>query len=108
MESLLKHIPSFNSRVWQAHPFPEGNTRTISVFISKYLQSLGYSLNNEIFKNNSVYYRNALVLANYYDNGLDISPDKTCINLFYQKLLLGKEIDLDINTQYVRKLFPNN
>ena len=43
----------------------EGNTRTTAIFTIKYLNSLGFDVNNEPFEKNSWYFRNALVRANY-------------------------------------------
>ena len=36
-EIMVQHIQSFISGIWQIHPFREGNTRTITVFLIKYL-----------------------------------------------------------------------
>ncbi|EMP64500.1 hypothetical protein D819_07182, partial [Streptococcus mutans AC4446] len=36
-ETMVQHIQSFISGIWQIHPFREGNTRTITVFLIKYL-----------------------------------------------------------------------
>ena len=54
------------------HPFGEGNTRSTAVFIIKYLKTFGFNVNNETFAENSWYFRNALVRANYNDlqNGI--------------------------------------
>ena len=41
-----------------------------ALFIEKYLLSLGYDVDNTIFKEKSVYYRNALVRSNYFNNYL--------------------------------------
>lgn len=38
---VIKNITEFSSRIWQVHPFREGNTRTTAVFIEKYLINLG-------------------------------------------------------------------
>ena len=62
---LISHIVKFTSSIWQIHPFGEGNTRTTAVFIEKYLNSMGFNINNDMFKNNSLYFRNALVRSNY-------------------------------------------
>ena len=32
------------------YPFREGNTRTTALFIEKYLESLGYDVDNSMFK----------------------------------------------------------
>ncbi len=57
-EQLIDRIAEFTSRIWQIHPFQEGNTRTIVVFIQKYLLSMGFKVNN------GLYFRYALVRAN--------------------------------------------
>ncbi len=49
--------------IWQTHPFREGNTRTVIVFAVLLAQSLGFTVNHELFKTNSAYVRNALVWA---------------------------------------------
>ena len=33
---------SEKARIWQIHPFAEGNTRTTAVFAMKYLQTFGF------------------------------------------------------------------
>ena len=45
-DELISHIIKFTSSIWQIHPFGEGNTRTIAVFIEKYLNSIGFNINN--------------------------------------------------------------
>ncbi|WP_443738932.1 Fic family protein [Treponema sp.] len=64
-DEAIKHITRFIANIWQIHPFGEGNTRTTAVFTIKYLNSLGFKVNNEPFEKNSWYFRNALVRANY-------------------------------------------
>ena len=63
---VIKNITDFSSSIWQVHPFREGNTRTIALFIEKYLISLGYNVYKSLFKDKSVYFRNALVRGNYF------------------------------------------
>ncbi len=50
-QAIVAHIQSFISGIWQIHPFREGNTRTITVFLIKYLRSLGFDIDNEPFQN---------------------------------------------------------
>jgi fido (protein-threonine AMPylation protein) len=49
----------FISKIWQIHPFREGNTRTIAVFMIKYLRKLGFKVDNEPFKEHSLFFRDA-------------------------------------------------
>lgn len=69
----VKHIAKFTSGIWQIHPFCEGNTRSAAVFIIKYLKTFGFQVNNEIFAENSWYFRNSLARANYNNLGKGIS-----------------------------------
>ncbi|MBQ9180602.1 Fic family protein [Candidatus Saccharibacteria bacterium] len=71
-------MANFMSRIWQVHPFMEGNTRTCSVFIEKYLMSLGYQVDNEFFYHHAKDFRDALVLANYTSipDGIQANPSK--------------------------------
>lgn len=102
---VIKNITDFSSNIWQVHPFREGNTRTTAVFIEKYLISLGYKVDNSLFKDKSVYFRNALVRSNYFNNKLNIKEDKTYLIKFYENLLLGKNNNLHSEDLIVKNLF---
>ena len=105
MVEVINNITKFTSSIWQVHPFREGNTRTIALFIQKYLISLGYNLDNSLFKDKSVYFRNALVRSNYFNNYLDIKEDNSYLIKFYENLLLGKNNNLHSRDLIVRELF---
>ena len=102
---VIKNITDFTSSIWQVHPFREGNTRTTAVFIEKYLISLGYNVDNSLFKDKSVYFRNALVRSNYFNNYLNIKEDKSYLVKFYENLLLGKNNNLHSEDLIVKELF---
>lgn len=102
---VIKNITDFSSNIWQVHPFREGNTRTTAVFIEKYLISLGYNVDNSLFKDKSVYFRNALVRSNYFNNYLNIKEDKRYLIKFYENLLLGKNNNLHSEDLIVKELF---
>ena len=102
---VIKNITDFSSNIWQVHPFREGNTRTTAVFIEKYLINLGYTVDNSLFKDKSVYFRNALVRSNYFNNYLNIKEDKSYLIKFYENLLLGKNNNLHSEDLIVKELF---
>ena len=102
---VIKNITDFSSNIWQVHPFREGNTRTTAVFIEKYLISLGYNVDNSLFKDKSVYFRNALVRSNYFNNYLNIKEDRSYLIKFYENLLLGKNNNLHSEDLIVKELF---
>lgn len=93
-EEQVLNIAKFISDIWQIHPFREGNTRTIAVFAIKYLQSKGFEANNDIFKNNSKYFRDALVLANYENIKNNIKSDFSYLESFFNKFILNKQVEL--------------
>lgn len=102
---VTENITKLSSSIWQVHPFREGNTRTTAVFIEKHLISLGYNVDNSLFKEKSVYFRNALVRSNYFNNYLNIKEDSSYLVKFYENLLLGKNNNLHSTDLIVKKLF---
>ena len=102
---VINNITDFSSRIWQTHPFREGNTRTTAIFIIKYLISLGYQVDNTLFKDKSVYFRNALVRSNYFNNEKNVKEDNRYLIKFYENLLLGKNNNLQSRDLIVKELF---
>lgn len=82
-DEIVEHIVDFVTLLWQNHPFCEGNTRTTAVFVIKYLRSIGFNVDNELFAHNSWYFRNALVRANYRNPLKGIEPDKSFLIQFF-------------------------
>ena len=108
INDVIDNIAKFSSSIWQIHPFKEGNTRTVAVFIQKYLIHMGYNVDNSLFKDKSLYYRNALVRSNYYNNDLNIKEDNSYLIKFYENLLLGKNNNLKIEDEIVKELFKED
>ena len=90
------NISNFTSCIWQVHPFMEGNTRTTVIFMIKYLKDLSYNINYSLFKDNSKYFRNALVRSNYSNDKLNIKEDNSYLISFYENLLLVKNNNLKL------------
>lgn len=93
-DEIVKHITFFVSRLWQIHAFGEGNTRTTAVFTIKYLRSLGYKVDNDIFAEYSWYFRNALVRANYRNLKNGIQENPVFLERFFRNLILGENNEL--------------
>lgn len=101
MEKVIKHFSEFIAGLWQIHPFREGNTRTTAVFAIKYLRTLGLHVENDMFKQHSWYFRNALVRANYRNVMRGIDPTTIYLELFFRNLLLGETNDLQNRSLHV-------
>ncbi len=94
LEESIKHIAKFTSNIWQVHPFCEGNTRTTAVFIIKYLRTFGFNINDDVFAENSWYFRNALVRANYKNFEKNIFEDTSYLEKFFFNLLSDSNYEL--------------
>ena len=102
LKEKIEHIAGFISGIWQIHPFGEGNTRTVAVFTIKYLRTMGFDVNNDFFEQNSKYFRDALVRANYQDLKRNISYTKEYLNKFFENLLLQGNNDLDSKYLFIQ------
>ena len=94
IDEAIRHLTRFCANLWQIHAFCEGNTRTTAVFMIKYLRTLGFNVVNDVFAENSWYFRNALVRANYSDLTAGISETTIYLERFFRSMLLGEEHDL--------------
>lgn len=94
MEDIIRHLALFVSRLWQIHIFCEGNTRTTAVFFIKYLRTLGFSANNDIFAENAWYFRNALVRANYTNLQKGVYETTEYLEVFLRNMLLNEKNEL--------------
>ena len=107
-DEMIKHIAKFTSSIWQVYPFGEGNTRTTAVFIEKYLNNMGFDVNNDMFKEYSLYFRNALVRSNYGNIPRGIYLTFDYLVMFFENLLQGKNNELKSRDLYIKELFENN
>ena len=85
-------------KISDVHPFVEWNTRTTTVFVLKFLNSLGIEdVSNNLFRDNAKYFRDCLVLANYSQlNRYNefIKPDIKPLYRFFEKFLINDKLEL--------------
>lgn len=72
----------------------------------KHLRSIGFDVNNDLFADNSWYFRNALIRANYRNVRKEVEPDMSFLNLFFRNLMMGENHEL--KNGFVAPLYPNN
>ncbi len=94
LDESIKHLCSFTANIWQIHPFCEGNTRTTAVFIIKYLRTFGFDIKTQVFADNSWYFRNSLVRANYTNFQKNIFEDTSFLEKFFYNLLTSSNYEL--------------
>lgn len=105
IDEAVRHIAKFTSGIWQIHPFGEGNTRSTAVFVIKYLKTFGFAVSNETFAENSWYFRNALVRANYNDLQNGVYATTEFLELFFENLLMNAGHEL--KNRYMHIDFEN-
>lgn len=93
-DESIKHLCKFTSNIWQVHPFCEGNTRTIAVFMIKYLRTFGFNIKMQVFADNSWYFRNSLVRANYKNFEKKVFEDTSFLEKFFYNLLTEGKYEL--------------
>lgn len=99
---IVSHLTRFVANLWQIHPFGEGNTRTTAIFTIQYLRTLGFKVGNEPFKENSWYFRNALVRANYQNLEKGVTREYVHLEHFFENLLYGANHPLSNRLLHIR------
>ncbi len=62
-QSFVTKLAQLFPKVWQIHPFREGNTRTTVMMLTFFVEKNGYYFDQELFAASAGYVRNAFVLA---------------------------------------------
>lgn len=107
-QETVAHLVRLVADVWQIHAFGEGNTRTTSIFVIKYLRTLGFNVTNDVFAENAWYFRNALVRANYANLPRGVHPTSAYLERFFENLLLGGTHDLKSRFLHVSRPSPKS
>ena len=65
LEEKVDNYSRLLACIWKIHPFREGNTRSIIMFLFSYADENGIMLNKNLLSDNSEYVRGALVAASF-------------------------------------------
>ncbi|WP_033542841.1 Fic/DOC family protein [Planococcus sp. CAU13] len=60
---LVSNFKKLMTDLWRVHPFREGNTRTVSIFMKLFADNKYIEFDEQLLSQNAGYLRNALVLA---------------------------------------------
>lgn len=63
LEEVAKMFSQYLAELWKVRPYREGNTRTVITFCSQFIESKGFYIDSDLFKDNAQYMRTALVAA---------------------------------------------
>lgn len=84
----------YMAKLWKIHPFREGNTRTIVTYCCKLIEQQGIYIFSELFEDNAIYMRTALVAASasFADELGNRSNTEYLERIIYDAFSKGKEL----------------
>lgn len=95
-DETVRNFSDFMARLWKAHPFREGNTRTVVTFCAMFIETQGIYIDSELFKDNAEYMRDALVAASAVFSDLgDRRKPEYLYRIVGDALERGKETEED-------------
>lgn len=93
LEGVAKIFSQYLAELWKVHPYREGNTRTVITFCSQFIESKGFYIDSELFKDNAQYMRTALVAASAFFSDLgDKRKPEYLEKIVFNALERGREM----------------
>lgn len=87
-KTLAPFVANLYAEIWLLHPFENGNTRTTTIFIIKYLRALGYNVGNALFEREYTHFKTALTQSCFLMPGRK-RTDKPLYD-FFEKVILAE------------------
>lgn len=75
--------------IWRVHPYREGNTRAVSIFMKLFADKKNLNFNAELLSQNASYLHNALVMA-----AVDEAPEPSYLHRIITDALFYKSSDI--------------
>lgn len=96
-------------KVWQVHPFREGNTRTVVMMLTFFVEQYGFYMDQELLAASAGYVRDSFVMASLdqfseYEHLERILLDAVCDEpILYDEALLEESGEADARSEKYRK-----
>ena len=103
-EFVQKLVPCF-AKVWRVHPFREGNTRTVVMMMTLFVEHYGYYMDHELMAASAGYVRDSFVMASLdqvseYEHLERILMDAVCT----EPIIYDEEtLDLGVQSERTEK-----
>lgn len=97
--AFVAALAKYFSRLWQIHPFREGNTRTVVMMLTFFVEQQGYHMDQELLAESAGYVRDSFVMASLdqfseYEHLEKILIDAVCNDpIEYDVAALDQETD---------------
>lgn len=93
--NLSEDFSAFMTKLWRIHPYREGNTRTISIFMELFSEANELDFNAPLLSRNSGYLREALVLS-----AVEEAPEpKYLVDIIKDALQIKEHGNLNIDNE---------
>ncbi len=105
-ECFVSSLSRYFSQLWQIHPFREGNTRTVVMMLTFFVEKYGYYMDQDLMAASAGYVRDAFVIASIGQYAeykhlerilLDAVRDKP---VTYDEATVGETVETHQNEQY--------
>ena len=105
-EEFVSTLARYFSKIWQVHPFREGNTRTVVMMLTFFVEHYGYYMDQELLAESAGYVRDSFVMASLdqfseYEHLERILMDAVCDEpIEYDISSLDTEQEIDRTEKY--------
>ena len=104
-EEFVSTIVRCFTKIWQIHPFREGNTRTVVMLLTFFVEHYGYHIDQDLLAESAGYVRDAFVMASLdqfseYEHLERILLDAVCADPVHYELALDAESEVQQSEKY--------
>ena len=104
-EAFVSAVVRCFAKIWQIHPFREGNTRTVVMLLTFFVEHYGYHMDQELLAESAGYVRDAFVMASLdqfseYEHLERILLDAVCTDPVDYELTLDTESEAQRTEKY--------
>lgn len=104
-EEFVSTIVRCFTKIWQIHPFREGNTRTVVMLLTFFVEHYGYHIDQDLLAESADYVRDAFVMASLdqfseYEHLERILLDAVCADPVDYELALDAESEVQQSEKY--------
>lgn len=92
-EAFVSELARCFSKIWQVHPFREGNTRTVVMMLTFFVEHYGYSMDQELLAESAGYVRDSFVMAS-----LDQFSEHEHLERILMDAICDKPVKYDISS----------
>ena len=104
-EEFVSTIVRCFTKIWQIHPFREGNTRTVVMLLTFFVEHYGYHIDQDLLAESAGYVRDSFVMSSLdqfsdYEHLERILLDAVCADPVDYELALDAESEVQQSEKY--------